>query len=78
MTRRGILWVLAALSVQACVALIEAPPSRAQEVTTLEEALRTALSLNPNIESSSAAADLLRVQQACGSPGPLEQEGLRM
>jgi outer membrane protein TolC len=37
-------------------AAIAAPAVQAQEVTTLEEALRTGLSMNPNIESSTAAA----------------------
>jgi outer membrane protein TolC len=37
-------------------AAIAAPSAMAQEVTTLEEALRTGLSMNPNIESSTAAA----------------------
>jgi outer membrane protein len=40
--------------VAACA--MAAPSAKAQEVTTLEGALRTALTLNPNIESSSAAA----------------------
>ncbi len=43
------LYVLAATA-------IAVPSARAQGVTTLEEALRTALTLNPNIESSAAAA----------------------
>jgi outer membrane protein TolC len=37
-------------------ALLGTASARAQQVTTLEEALRTALTLNPNIESSAAAA----------------------
>jgi len=53
MSRRG---ALAALCAITALGLIAARPARAQQVTTLEEALRTALTLNPNIESSSAAA----------------------
>ena len=49
---RALLLALAALG----AAGLAGPPSgRAQQVTTLEEALRTALTLNPNVESSSAA-----------------------
>lgn len=40
----------------AAALVLVAPPARAQQVTTLEEALRTALTLNPNVESSAAAA----------------------
>jgi len=39
----------------ACI-LALATPARSQQVVPLEEALRTALTLNPNIESSAAAA----------------------
>lgn len=49
MRRRAALFVLAAV-------VMAAPSARAQQVTTLEEALRTGLTLNPNIESSAAAA----------------------
>ena len=53
MIRRG---VISALAMVSASALVTAPPARSQEVTTLESALRTALTLNPNIESSSAVA----------------------
>ena len=49
--RRGLV-VLFALAVGA----MAARTAGAQQVTTLEEALRTGLTLNPNIESSAAAA----------------------
>jgi outer membrane protein len=48
--------VLAALCVCVAVGLGSGQPVQSQQVTTLEEALRTGLTLNPNIESSSAAA----------------------
>ena len=54
MSRRGTLAILVTLT--AGVLLVPPPAARAQGVTTLEEALRTALTLNPSIESSSAAA----------------------
>lgn len=53
MSRRG---AFAALCVATGFGLLAVQPVRAQQVTTLEEALRTGLTLNPNIESSSAAA----------------------
>ncbi len=53
MSRGG---ALAALCAVAALGLVAARPVRAQQVTTLEEALRTGLTLNPNIESSAAAA----------------------
>ncbi len=53
MSRRG---ALAALCASTAFGLLAVQPVRAQQVTTLEEALRTGLTLNPNIESSSAAA----------------------
>ena len=53
--REGRRWSLSLVGLLA-VAAIAAPSVRAQEVTTLEEALRTGLSMNPNIESSTAAA----------------------
>ncbi|MBT8460972.1 MAG: TolC family protein, partial [Gemmatimonadetes bacterium] len=53
MSRGG---ALAALCAVAALGLVAATPVRAQQVTTLEEALRTGLTLNPNLESSAAAA----------------------
>jgi len=52
-SRRG---ALAALCAAIAFGVLAVQPVRAQQVTTLEEALRTGLTLNPNIESSSAAA----------------------
>ncbi|MCL7971707.1 MAG: TolC family protein [marine benthic group bacterium] len=48
--------ILTSLAVLGAAGFMAPRAARAQQVTTLEEALRTALTLNPNVESSSAAA----------------------
>jgi len=48
--------VVPVFQVFVAIALASAPLATAQQVTTLEDALRTGLSSNPNIESSTAAA----------------------
>ena len=53
MSRRA---VLSAFGAAVAGVLVVATPARSQQVVPLEEALRTALTLNPNIESSAAAA----------------------